>query len=74
MNIYLKKRKKLVFNNYKTVREAISLNNTKSQTATEATNWEHHWIEQLTEMSAGHSPVNQTVLKQNKLTIKWWEN
>lgn len=81
MNIYLKKRKKSVFNTYKTVRATISLNNINGQPAEYAwqeamvvTSWENNWIEQVTEVKSELSPVNQTVVKQNKFITKWWEN
>ena len=81
MNIYLKKRKKSVFNAYKTVRASISLNNLNGQPAEYAwqeamvvSNWEKNWIEQVTEVKSELNPVNQTVFKQNKLITKWWEN
>jgi hypothetical protein len=81
MNIYLKKRKKSVFNSYKTVRASISLNNINGQLTEYAwqeamvvNNWENNWIEQVTEVKSELNPVNQTVFKQNKLITKWWEN
>lgn len=81
MNIYLKKRKKSVFNSYKTVRASISLNNINGQhteyawqEAMVVNNWENNWIEQVTEVKSELNPVNQTVFKQNKLITKWWEN
>ena len=80
MNINLKKRKKSVFNNYKTVRAAINLNQLTaqpvvySQQETKDHNWEHNWIEQLTDMKAELSQANLPLSKQNKLILKWWEN
>ena len=81
MNIYLKKRKKSVFNSYKTVRATISLNNMNGQPpeyawqeAIVVTTWESNWIEQVAEVKSELNPVNQTVFKQNKLITKWWEN
>ena len=81
MNIYLKKRKQSVFTNYKTVRATISLNNINRQPtinawheAMEEGSWENNWIEQATEMRLEFNQVNQTVSKQNKLILKWWEN
>lgn len=80
MNINLQKRKKTVFNNYKTVRAAINLNQVNAQPVVydgqEAKdhNWEHNWIEQITEMKTDVSPANQPLSKQNKFILKWWEN
>ena len=81
MNIYLKKRKKSVFNSYKTVRASISLNSINGQLTEFAWQeamvvniWENNWIEQVTEVKSELNPVNQTVFKQNKLITKWWEN
>lgn len=81
MNIYLKKRKKSVFNTYKTVRATISLNLISGQSskhalqeAMEVNHWENNWIEQVTEVKSELSPLNQTIFKSNKLIVKWWEN
>ena len=81
MNSYLKKRKKSVFNTYKTIRATIQLNHINGQPAEYAWqeamvvyNWENNWMEQATDVKSELSPVNQTVFKQNKLITKWWEN
>ena len=75
---YLKKRKRAVFNTYKTIRTTIHLNNSSvlssAQIASENNNWETNWIEQVTDMRAELNTTNQSVTKQNKLIIKWWEN
>ncbi len=81
MNLNLKKRKKSAFNTYKAVRINISLNNQNKQVmeyawqiAVVANNWENNYIEQVSELRSGINPINQTVIKQNKLITKWWEN
>jgi hypothetical protein len=81
MNIYLKKRKKSVFNSYKAVRASISLNNSKGkpaqyywQEAIVVSNWEINWMEQVSEVKSDITPINQTHLKHNKMITKWWEN
>ncbi|MBI3520984.1 MAG: hypothetical protein HY062_16715 [Bacteroidetes bacterium] len=74
MNTYLKRRKRAVFNTYKTIRTSIHLNHAGTQPMPSATNWESNWIEQVTDMRAELSTPNQSLSKQNKLIIKWWEN
>jgi hypothetical protein len=79
MNIHFRKRKKTVFNNHKAVRTAINLNSVNAhssmiarQEAKEENNWEQNWIEQIAEMGFGQA--NQSLIKQNKFILKWWEN
>ena len=81
MNIYLKKRKKSVFDSYKTVRASICLNKMNRQhmdyfwqEAIVVTNYENCWLEQAKEVKSELSPFNQTFFKHDKMIIKWWEN
>ncbi|MFO0433721.1 MAG: hypothetical protein ACK5ZT_00640 [Sphingobacteriaceae bacterium] len=59
----------------------ISLNNQNKQVmeyawqiAVVANKWENNYIEQVSELRSEINPINQTVIKQNKLITKWWEN
>lgn len=75
MNIYLQERKKAVFTNYKTTRTTISLNKAiAEQKNVIDSSWANNWLEQVTEMKSECATVNQTVFRNNKLIIKWWEN
>ncbi len=75
MNNYLQERKKAVFTNYKTTRTTISLNKAiAEQKNVIDTSWANNWLEQVTEMKSESATVNQTVFRNNKLIIKWWEN
>jgi hypothetical protein len=81
MNTNLKKRKRAAFNIYKAVRSNISLNSIIIQPADYAwknaitvVNYENIWIEQSTELRSELNSTTQTVVKQNKLITKWWEN
>lgn len=75
MNIYLQERKKSVFTNYKTTRATISLNKAiAEQKNFSDTSWANNWLEQVTEMKSDCAAVNQTLFRNNKLIIKWWEN